>query len=176
MADNFVVISGCSGGGKSTLLEALRERDYNVVEEPGRRIVASELKSDGSALPWNDPIAFARRAIRLSLADRKANGQRSDLVFFDRGLIDAASALQELTGKPFLDRLTRRHRYHRNVFITPPWPEIYIKDNERRHDLAEALEEYDRLCQVYPSLGYDIHILPKTGVAERVDLVLAACS
>jgi putative ribosome biogenesis GTPase RsgA len=39
-ADRFVVISGCSGGGKSTLINELRRRGYRVVEEPGRRIVA----------------------------------------------------------------------------------------------------------------------------------------
>ncbi|MGH1480087.1 MAG: AAA family ATPase [Geminicoccales bacterium] len=176
MVDNFVVISGCSGGGKSTTLEALKQHGHRVVEEPGRRIVASELANDGSALPWLDPAAFARQAIRLSLADRERAARHSGLVFFDRGLIDAASALQELTNKPFLDRLARRHPYHQNVFITPPWPEIYVRDRERRHDFADTLEEYDRLCRVYPSLGYDIHILPKTRVAERVDLILAACS
>jgi hypothetical protein len=35
----FVVISGCSGGGKSTLLDELGRRRYAVVAEPGRRIV-----------------------------------------------------------------------------------------------------------------------------------------
>jgi predicted ATPase len=37
--DRFVVISGCSGGGKSTLLAELARRGYRTVEEPGRRIV-----------------------------------------------------------------------------------------------------------------------------------------
>ena len=36
----FVLISRCSGGGKSTLLAELRARGYPVVEEPGRRIIA----------------------------------------------------------------------------------------------------------------------------------------
>ncbi|MPT22826.1 MAG: ATPase, partial [Starkeya sp.] len=40
--DRFVVISGCSGGGKSTLLTELARRGFAVVEEPGRRIVAEE--------------------------------------------------------------------------------------------------------------------------------------
>jgi predicted ATPase len=52
--DRFVVISGCSGGGKSTLLAELRGRGYAVVEEPGRRIVREELEGRGAALPWVD--------------------------------------------------------------------------------------------------------------------------
>jgi predicted ATPase len=70
--DRFVVISGCSGGGKSTLLEELAARGYAVVEEPGRRIVQEELAGNGAALPWVDAAAFARRAIAVALADREA--------------------------------------------------------------------------------------------------------
>ena len=170
--DDFVVISGCSGGGKSTLLDALNDRGHHIVKEPGRRIVAEELARGGSALPWENPAAFARRAIRLSIADRDCSGKRSGWVFFDRGLIDAASALEDLTGKPILRRLAERRRYNKNVFLTPPWPEIYVRDDERRHDFARGVVEYTRLCKVYPSLGYDVHILPKVSVADRADLVL----
>jgi len=169
--DNFVVISGCSGGGKSTLLDALRERGHHVVQEPGRRIVAEELASGGSALPWLNPAAFARRAIRLSLLDRASAKGRSGWVFFDRGLIDAASALEDLTGKRYVARLARQHRNHENVFIAPPWPEIYVRDDERRHDLVDAVDEYERLCRTYPSLGYRVHSLPKASLADRVDFV-----
>ena len=170
--DTFVIISGCSGGGKSTLLGELQRRGYAVVEEPGRRIVAQEHEAGGSALPWLDGVAFARRAIQLSLADRIAAEMRSGWVFFDRGLIDAAAALHNLTGDP-LGPLCQTHRYHRRVFLTPPWPEIYATDRERRHGFAEAAAEYDRLRKVYPSLGYEVCILPKTSVGERADFVLS---
>src|SRR5262245_25666736 len=122
--DNFVVISGCSGGGKSTLLAELARRGHTVVEEPGRRIVAQELERQGTALPWVDAVAFVRRAIALSLADRAAAGQTNGWVFFDRGLIDAAAALEHLTGERALAALAAAHRYHRRVFLTPPWREI----------------------------------------------------
>jgi predicted ATPase len=68
--DRFVVISGCSSGGKSTLLAELGRRGYTVVEEPGRRIVKGELAGDGLALPWVDATAFLRRAVAMALADR----------------------------------------------------------------------------------------------------------
>ena len=70
--DRFVVISGCSGGGKSTLLAELAGRGYAVVEEPGRRIVQEELAASGAALPWVDAAAFAGRAMAVALADRVA--------------------------------------------------------------------------------------------------------
>ena len=159
---------------QSTLLAELSGRGHAVVEEPGRRIVKEELKGEGSALPWVNEIAFARRAVAMALADRVSAGLRDGWVFFDRGLIDAAAGLQHLTGEPVLAAFSRSHRYHRRVFLTPPWPEIYVTDPERRHGLDAALAEYSRLLETYPSLGYEVSILPKVGVTERADLVLSA--
>ena len=168
---NFVVISGCSSGGKSTLLAELGRRGHAVVEEPGRRIVREELESGGSALPWVDAEAFIRRAMAMAFADRAAAALHAGWVFFDRGLIDAAAGVEGLTGEPALAPLLQAHRYHNRVFLAPPWPEIYVTDAERRHGLAEAEAEYERLLQVYPALGYELVILPKVSVSERADFV-----
>jgi predicted ATPase len=143
-----------------------------MVEEPGRRIVKEGLPGDGSTLPWVDAAAFARRAIALALADRAAVSGVPGWVFFDRGLIDAAAALQHLTGEPVLSALGHAHRYHRRVFLAPPWREIYATDTERRHGFDAAVAEYRRLLNVYPSLGYEVTILPRIGVAERAEFVL----
>ncbi len=172
--NRFVVISGCSGGGKSTLLAELGRRGHAVVEEPGRRIVKEELENGGQALPWVDGAAFARRAVAMALADRAAAEAREGWVFFDRGLVDAAAALQHMTGEPALETLARPHPYHRRVFLTPPWPEIYGTDPERRHGLDAAVAEYERLLKAYPALGYEVVVLPKVSVAERADFVLDA--
>lgn len=172
--NRFVLISGCSGGGKSTLLAELGQRGYATVEEPGRRIVREEMVGEGSALPWVDTAAFLRRAIAMSLADRVSARTLEGWVFFDRGLVDAAAGLQYLTGEPVLASLGQTHRYHRRVFLTPPWPEIYLTDPERRHGLDSAVAEYLRLLEIYPSLGYEVSILPKIGVAKRADFILKA--
>jgi predicted ATPase len=172
--ENFVTISGCSSGGKSTLLAELSRRGFVTVDEPGRRIVSEELERGGRALPWVDAVAFARRAIQMSLADRAAAAACAGWVFFDRGLIDAAAALEYLTGEPILKKLARAYRYNKRAFLAPPWPENYVLDRERRHGFAEAVAEYDRLADIYPLLGYDIHLLPKVSVAERADWLLAS--
>jgi predicted ATPase len=58
--------------------------------------------------------------------------------------------------------------------LTPPWPEIYVTDGERPHDFNAALAEYSRLLEAYPSLGYDVMVLPKVGVVELANIVLTA--
>lgn len=152
----------------------LRRRGHCVVEEPGRRVVKSELQSGGGALPWVDLAAFARRAIETSIDDRDAVSTSSGLVFFDRGLVDAAAALEHATGEPGLEWLRPLHRYNDTVFFTPPWHEIYMGDPERRHRFEDALAEYERLERIYPMLGYRVNVLPKVSVEARADLVLAA--
>ena len=169
--NRFIILSGCSGGGKSTLLAELARRGFATVEEPGRRIVIEETRDGGNALPWIDLEAFARRAIAVALEDRQ-HAPEHGTVFFDRGLIDAASALREVSGDPVIETLQREHRYNRLVFLTPPWPEIYRADAERRHDFAAAVAEYDRLVRDYQALDYETVVLPKSGVEDRVDFIL----
>lgn len=173
MHDRFVLITGCSGGGKSSLLEELQARGHLVKEEPGRRIVRRELEHGGTALPWVDPMAFADRALMLAIEDRDSAVTSSGWVFFDRGIIDAASALQRLTGRQVLKPLNDRYPYHRIVFLVPPWREIFEADAERRHGFEEGVEEYERLSTDLPVLGYDVVPLPKTTVAARADFVLS---
>jgi predicted ATPase len=164
--NRFVVISGCSGGGKSTLLAELARRGHTVVEEPGRRIVRE------GVLPWVDGAAFARRAVAMALEDRAAAVGREGWVFFDRGLVDAAAAREHATGETVLEPLGRAHRYHRRVFLAPPWPEIYVNDPERPHGFEAARAEYERLLTAYEGLDYEVSILPKVDVAARADFVV----
>lgn len=173
-SSRHVVLSGCSGGGKSTLQSELRARGLATVPEPGRRVVEEALRGDGATLPWRDMTAFARRALALARADRAALADARDLVFFDRGLVDAAAALRHAAGVPLADTLRRDAPYHERVFLAPPWPDIYRGDAERRHGFQEAAAEYERLVLAYRELGYRAIVLPKATVCERADFVLAA--
>jgi predicted ATPase len=172
-ADRFITISGCSGGGKSTLLEELRRRGHATVAEPGRRIVRTESDPFSPRLPWNDLAGFAEAAIEMAIDDYERSRHVAGPVFFDRGLIDALIAREHATGRSPPETLVARYRYNRLVFFTPPWREIYLGDRERRHDFADAVAEYHRLVRAYPALGYRVCVLPKTGVAERADALLA---
>lgn len=153
------------------MLAELEARGFATVPEPGRRIVAEEMKKGGQVLPWMDLAAFAERAMTVARADRAAAADRDEWVFFDRGLIDAAVALEQALGKPVLGKIAAE-RYHRRVFVVPPWPEIYINDAGRRHGLREAVGEYERLLKAFGALDYDVEVLPKTDVGARADFIL----
>ncbi|MCJ2117045.1 AAA family ATPase [Methylobacterium sp. J-001] len=167
---HHVVLSGCSGGGKSTLLAELARRGFPTVPEPGRRIVEDERRGAGTALPWVDLAAFARRAIEMASRDREETASSTGWVFFDRSLVDAVVALRHATGASI--PLESHERYHSKVFLAPPWPDIYVADRERPYDLDGAIAEYDRLFASYGDLGYETILLPKVSVVERADFVL----
>ncbi|WP_299504790.1 AAA family ATPase [uncultured Roseobacter sp.] len=171
--NRFVLITGCSGGGKTTLLKALEGRGYATVAEPGRRILAEEREGTGRALPWVDGAAFAKRAVEVARSDLAVMGNQKGLVFFDRGVVDAAVALDHATGLPYRQTLGAHRHYDSTVFLAPPWPEIFSQDDDRRHDLTAAKEEFQRLEAALEALGYDTCLLPKVPVAERVECVLS---
>lgn len=153
------------------MLAELSSRGFNTVEEPGRRVVLQQTESNGSALPWIDLEAFATCALELARADlQEANPD--EWTFFDRGMIDAAVAGAFAANQNFMDKANQLKRYHDVIFMTPPWPEIYAPDAERRHGFDSALAEYERLMQAYPRLGYELIVLPKVSVEERADFIL----
>ncbi len=163
----FVMISGCSGGGKSTLLSELARREYAVVAEPALRVVAEEREGDGRALPWVDAAAFSQRALAMSIADHQA---ARGLTFFDRGVVDAGVAITARGGKLPTDALA--HYRYDQVFLVPSWPEIYEVNDDRRHSLEKALRDYKRVRAAYLHAGYDPIILPRDSVEARADFIL----
>ena len=169
-----IVISGCSGGGKSTLLHALQQQGHHVVPEPGLRVVQQAQHEGSLALPWCDMELFIEHTIALATADlATVTDMPEQVVFFDRGLIDALAAHARLhPEQTTLTASQAEHYYDPCVFLTPPWPEIYEENDERQHSLEAAEVEYQHLLQVYTQLGYDIHLLPKTSVQQRVAFVL----
>jgi predicted ATPase len=145
-----ILISGCSSGGKSTLLAALAARGHATVGEPGRRVLRA-----GGPRPDDDLAGFLEACVALAVEDhRRAEGT----VFFDRGLLDALSALDAIghPGARQRAQLRKTLRYAPVILMAPPWPEIYERDAERTHGLPEAIREYDRLSRDHARAGYRV--------------------
>ncbi len=156
------------------MLAELAARGHRVFEEPGRRVVKREREAGGDALPWKNAERFAHACIDLALADLEEAAACGGIAFCDRGLVDAVSALEQMT-RPIPDEARRAldaRPYHDRVFMAPPWPEIYRTDAERRHCFDDARGEYGRLMLAYPRFGYGTFVLPKVSPGARADFVL----
>ncbi|HEV8051946.1 MAG TPA: AAA family ATPase, partial [Parachlamydiaceae bacterium] len=167
--NNYVVISGCSGGGKSAILSELAYRGYSFVPEPGRQIVKEQIAIEGDALPWINLNKFLELA--LSRYVFQFNQKESlKIVFFDRGIVDAIQLDQ---AQPvYFQNAAKKFRYQRLVFLVPPWEEIFVNDAERKHDFESAKREFEELLIKYKKFGYETVLIPKTTVKERADFIL----
>jgi predicted ATPase len=169
-----VVISGCSSGGKSTLLETLARRGYHTVEEPGRQIVREALETGSDALPWVNPEAFVRKAIETAAASLSAVQHIRAPIFFDRSAVDAFAHFERLSidTPDDLERIGAACLYSGPVFFAPPWEALYVQDDERPLPFDEAVREYHWLSIAYPARGYRLVELPETPVEARADFML----
>src|SRR6267143_1930971 len=93
-----------------------------------------------------------------------------------RSMPDAAAYLRlsELPVPAYLERAAQTFRYHRRVFVAPPWREIFAQDAERKQSFEEAQATYEAVTGTYSTLGYELIPLPVGSVEERVLFVLAA--
>jgi predicted ATPase len=173
--NNLFVISGCSGSGKSTLMAELATRGYRVFHEPGRQVVKEQQSIGGDALPWANTDKFIDLIFSRSIHHMIEAAMEDRIAFFDRSIIEPYNYFlnHRPPVPPHIESAAKVYRYADTVFFTPPWPEIYRTDSERKHSFESAVSEYTSLSKTFRLLGYTIIEIPKLSIAERVDFVLA---
>jgi predicted ATPase len=169
------IITGGPGSGKSTLLEALRKEGFSCYSEVSRELIKEQAHLPDGVLPWNNMPAFARLAFDAMLRQHDKSLSSMDHCFFDRGLPDIFGYLEEgrHTVPPEYIEAHERCRYQRRVFILPPWQDIFINDSERPQTFEQSVKLYRTLRLTYMRLGYELHEVPKTSVADRVEYLLS---
>ena len=169
----FIVISGGPGSGKSTLIDALESTGFARSVEAGRAIIQHQSKIGGNALPWADRALFAELMLSWEMRSYDLELERKGPVFFDRGVPDVIGYLT-LCGLPVPEHMRRAAsmiQYNRTVFLAPPWEAIFGQDAERKQDFDEALRTFKVMEETYRGLGYEIALLPKSTVQERVNFI-----
>ncbi len=174
--NRLVLISGCSSGGKSTLLSELKSREYTTVSEVGREIVKEQLAAGSDVTPWQKPIEFCELLIERSIAAYKLaqgmTGAKGQVIFFDRSFLEGVGYFQSLNIHRY-DHFIDELRYYPTIFIAPPWKEIFCQDEERKHTFEDAVADYERDLKFYSDCGYSIAELPKASVEERIEFMLS---
>lgn len=168
---DFHVITGASGGGKSTLVAALKDRGYSTVPEPALAIMREQLECEGKILPSIDRTAFLEAVLARSIHDCEAAQSLKSPVFFDRGIPEWVRYLG-VSAKPNAMGATRL-QYSGTVFVAEPWREIYVGDHYRQHSFERAARAYETTIAAYIETGYIACIIPKVSVQERVEFIVA---
>ncbi|SFT43526.1 Predicted ATPase [Actinopolyspora lacussalsi subsp. righensis] len=170
----FFVVTGGPGSGKTTLLDELARSGLATTPEAGRAVIRDQTTVGGAALPWGDRALFAELMLSWEMRSHHWARQRQGVVLFDRGVPDVLGYLR-LTGTAVPEHVhaaAEKFRYNHRVFVAPPWPEIFDRDEQRRQDLAEAERTHEMMVETYTELGYELVTLPRVDPQARADFVL----
>lgn len=173
------IITGGPGSGKSTLLGELKRRGYRCYEEVSRRLIREEVAKENGVLPWQNLRAFADLAMGAMLEQHERSAGEAGICFFDCGLPDIFGYLRngglDVPGSYLAQLATCR--YCRDVFILPPWREIFVQDAERPQTYEESTAIFRLLHSEYASLGFRLHAVLPGEICQRADFLESiACS
>lgn len=176
MTNNFYIFTGGPGVGKTSLINALSWQGFQTVSEDARQIIREQMASNGNALPWANKQCYAQLMLDAALENyaiqkSQTNGKP---VFFDRGIPDSICymKMENISIDEKILNAVKNHPYNKNVFIFPPWKEIYTTDSERKQNWDEVLFTHQQMMATYQELGYTVFEMPETSVAERLDFIL----
>ena len=97
MKTQKIVLIGGPGTGKTTLINALKIKGYNCMEEISRQVTLKAQEKGIEQLFLEDPLLFSEH---LLLGRQKqfleANALEGGFVFFDRGIPDVVAYLDYL--------------------------------------------------------------------------------
>jgi len=169
MSPDRYIITGGPGSGKSTLLEELNRRGYCCFEEVSRRIIRREASRENGILPWENLMAFSEMALQEMIRQHGRSSVLDGVCFFDRGLPDVFGYLRNAgLDVPAGYRVSfAACRYRTEVFVLPPWEDIFVQDSERPQTWEESVSLHRSLCEVYSELGFRLFEVPRGTVGYR---------
>lgn len=169
-----IVITGGPGSGKTTVIQHLAQKGFDVMHEISRQITLEAQQNGTEQLFLKDPMLFSRKLMEGRL-QQFFDAEKCDkkILFYDRGIGDVPAYLDfaKIDYQPDFAEPCHINRYDM-VFILPPWEAIYHSDNERYESFEQADEIFEYLKTAYLNFGYNICEVPTGTVEERVDFIL----
>ncbi|PRX55209.1 putative ATPase [Flagellimonas meridianipacifica] len=176
-----VVITGAPGTGKTSIITGLEQLGFHCFHEIIRDMTSKAKKEGNTDSFISNPLVFVDDALQFNkdlLYGRAKHYEDSlslsePIIFFDRGIPDVL-AYMDFFNQPYDKEFTNtcEHNPYDQIFLLPPWQEIYVSDNERLESYAEAQKIDDALYNTYTGFGYNPILVPKKPVSERIDFIL----
>lgn len=174
MNTKLILIIGGPGSGKTTLINELTHRGYICYPEISRETIKQAQEQGIDQLFLKDPLLFSRLLLEGRIKQHKnATNEQTDVVFIDRGIPDVLAYMHYKGDKypESFETACKQHLYHQ-IFLLPPWENIYLSDEQRYENFEQASEIYFHLVETYTKYGYDLIEVPKDTVENRIDFIL----
>ena len=167
------VITGGPGFGKTTALNLLAEKGFQVGSEAARELLNKNFTEVLTTERRKFPSDFERNVANERINFLQSIAQNT-MAFADRGLPDqiAYSWYKRKEPSAFIEQAASMHKYAPFVFVTPPWKDIFIRDEIRKETFSEATEIHGLILESYLKLGYKIVDLPLVNPELRIKFIL----
>lgn len=164
-----IIITGGPGSGKSTLIERIRALGYSCMDEAAREVISQH--NERHISPWGDMQEFVR--LVYERIHPELQKPLSGTTFCDRSMVDCIAYLKEagLSVPDYLSEFDPHAYYNQEVFVLPPWEEIYRPDKARRQDYNKAVLLYKSIKSIYQELGFLLTEIPPLSTRERVNFI-----
>lgn len=174
MKNRKIVITGGPGTGKSSIIHTLEDKGETCLHEISRQVTLEAQKEGIDQLFLEKPLLFSEKLLQGRLQQYlQAKEFKADHIFIDRGLPDVVAYMDYFdTSYPDIFHETCEQNRYDQIFILPPWQEIYTSDNERYESFEEALKISSYLYSTYRRYGYEPIEVPKLSVEERTNFIL----
>jgi predicted ATPase len=164
-----IVLTGGPCSGKSTVLEELAKKGYNVLRETAKEIVAKRKEI---------PITKEESEIRQDLIFNEQLKKEEDaekeigVLFLDRSLIDGLGYSVLYEGDSSLEKYFPKvlGRKYDKIFLFERLP--FSSQGFRPETDEEANKIHDAMYNIYKRFGYEPINVLKMSVEERVSFIL----
>ncbi len=171
--NNYYILTGAPGSGKSTLINSLRKKDYICVDEPAREIIAEQKAIKGEGLYNKNKQLFLQLMLSRTMCRYNQYIDAAKPIVFDRGIPDIIgyAKLFELNPQPCI-KASQICKYNNKIFLLPSWREIYSNDEDRTMSFDDSVQFGNLIRQAYDDLGYNCIDVPLVSIEERVNFII----
>lgn len=169
-----IVLIGGPGTGKTSVLNALKEKEFCCFDEISREVTLKAQEKGIAQLFLTKPLLFSEMLLEgREMQYLEAEKRTDTTVFFDRGIPDVFAYLNYSNTNYPSTFIKKSEQYKYDfVFHFSPWAAIYITDNERYESFEESKTIDTFLCKAYKNLGYKIITIPFGTVNERANFII----
>jgi predicted ATPase len=167
------VLTGGPCAGKTTTIEALRERGFSVSPEAGRIYIEEQLAQGKEISDLLLHLDVLEKNILRKHVELEAANRNDGIVFFDRGIPDCL-AYYRIYDVPEDDELRSAiaNASYKRIFLLDMM-ENFSNDAVRFETPEQARRIHETIREAYRELGHEIVEVPVMPVGERADFVLA---
>lgn len=175
MNTKLVLIIGGPGSGKTSIIDELTNRGFICYPEISREVTKKAQEKGIEQLFLTDPLLFSQLLLEGRIDQHKsAANEETEVVFIDRGIPDVL-AYMHYKGDEYpesFDLACKNHVYNQ-IFLLPPWENIYISDDQRYETFEQANLIHRYLVDTYKKYGYDLIEVPRDTINNRIDFILS---